>query len=62
LIGAALGVRLNVFTLVPTIILVGISTAVGELARGNQLTSVALTVILVAAAIQGSYMAVSITR
>jgi hypothetical protein len=61
-IGTVLGVRLNVFSLLPTIILVGISTAVGELARGNQASSAALTVILVAAAIQGSYLVASIRR
>jgi hypothetical protein len=62
LIGGALGLRWNVFILIPTIILAVLSTAVIEAASGHQALFVALTIVLVAAAIQISYLGVSIAR
>jgi hypothetical protein len=60
LIGAALGLRFNVFALFPTIILAAIGTAAVEVARGNQMGSVALAIVLVTIALQIGYLAGSI--
>lgn len=62
LIGAALGWRFNVFVLIPTIILAGGGIAVIQLMHGDQTGSVALTFILVVAALQISYLVGSMTR
>ncbi len=59
-IGAALGLRFNVFALFPTIILAAIGTAAVELVRGNQLGSVALAIVLVIIALQIGYLAGSV--
>jgi hypothetical protein len=62
LIGAVLGLRFNVFILIPTIILAAIGVAAVELARGDQAGSVALTIILAATALQVSYLVGIIAR
>jgi hypothetical protein len=59
LIGAALGLRLNVFVLIPTIILAGFATAVIQVASGHRAWSVVFTVVLVATTLQISYLIVS---
>jgi hypothetical protein len=60
LIGAALGLRFNVFALFPTIILAAIGITAIELASGNQLGSIALAIVLVTIALQIGYLAGSI--
>jgi hypothetical protein len=60
LIGAALGLRFNVFALFPTIVLAAIGTTAIEVARGNQLGSVALAIVFVTIALQIGYLAGSI--
>jgi hypothetical protein len=62
LIGVALGWRLKVFVLIPTIFLAAVSIAVIQTASGDQAWSVALTVVLVAAGLQISYLAGGIAR
>jgi hypothetical protein len=62
LIGAALGLRWNVFILIPTIILAAICTAVIEVARGDHAGSVALVIALVVIALQIGYSVGSIAR
>lgn len=62
LIGAALGLRFNVFILIPAIILAGIGTAFIQVARGDQMGSAVLAIVLAAAALQISYLVGSITR
>ena len=56
LIGVALGLHFNVFILVPTIILAAFSIAVVQFAQGDQAGTVALTIVLVATALQFSYL------
>ena len=58
LIGAALGLRWNVFILIPTIILAAICTAVIEVARGDHAGSVALVIALVFKDIARTYRGV----
>jgi hypothetical protein len=62
LIGAVLGLRFNVFILIPAIILVAIGAAAVELARGDQAGIVPLTIILAATALQVSYLVGIIAR
>jgi hypothetical protein len=62
LIGAALGLRFNVFSLIPAIILAGVSTAVIQVASGAQKGFVVLAVVLVATALQVSYLFTNIAR
>jgi hypothetical protein len=57
LLGAALGLRFNVFVLIPAFILVGIGTAVILIASGDQTGSIVLAIVLVAAALQIGYLA-----
>jgi hypothetical protein len=52
LIGGALGLRWNVFILIPAIILAALGTAVVGAASGDEAWLVGLTIFLVAAAIQ----------
>jgi HAMP domain-containing protein len=61
-IGAALGLRWNVFILIPTIILAAICTAVIQVARGDPAGSVALVIVLVFVATQIGYLVGSIAR
>ena len=56
LIGVALGLRFNVFILIPTIILAGVSTAVIQAARGDQALSIVVTIVLVATTLQIGYL------
>ncbi len=56
LIGVALGLRFNVFVLIPTIILAGVSTAVIQAARGDQASSIVVTIVLVATTLQIGYL------
>ena len=60
LIGAALGLRWNVFILIPTIILAAICTAVIQVARGDHAGSVALVIALAVTALQIGYLVGSI--
>jgi hypothetical protein len=62
LIGAALGLRYNVFILIPTIILAGVGAVVIEVARGVQAGSVALAIALIVIALQIGYLVGSITK
>ena len=62
LIGAALGLRFNVFILIPTIILAGLGIAVFQIARGDEARFVAFTIVLVATVLQISYLLGSVTR
>ncbi len=62
LIGVALGLRFNVFVLIPTIILAGVSTAVIQAARGDQALFVVViyetlrTIVLLATTLQIGYL------
>ena len=56
LIGAALGLRWNVFILIPTIILVAVCTADIQVARGDHAGSVALVIALAVTALQIGYL------
>src|ERR1700677_4978551 len=62
LIGGALGLRWNVFILIPAIILAALGTAVVGAASGDEAWLVGLTIFLVAAAIQISYLSATIAR
>jgi hypothetical protein len=62
LFGAALGLRFNIFVLIPAFILAGISTAVIQVASGDQTGSVVLAIVLVAAALQIGYLVANIAR
>ena len=62
LIGAALGLQFNVFILVPTVVLALVSTAAIGIAHGDQMWSVVVTMVLVATALQISYLVGTITR
>src|ERR1700686_1904028 len=62
LIGAALGLRFSVLILLPTIVLATLITAAIGIAHGDQIWSVALAMVLVATALQISYLAGTITR
>lgn len=55
LIGVGL-VRFNVFILIPTIILVGVSTAVIQAGRGDQASSIVVTIVLMVTALQIGYL------
>ena len=62
LIGAALGLRFKVFVLFPTVILALAGTAAVGMARAGPMGSVALAMVLAAAALQIGYFAGSIAR
>ena len=62
LIGLALGLRFNVFILIPTIILTVVSTGVIHATRGDQALSVVVTIVLVATTLQICYLVGSVTR
>ena len=68
LIGVALGLRFNVFVLIPTIILAGVSTAVILAARGDQGLFVVViyetlrTIVLLATTLQVGYLVGIIAR
>jgi len=62
LFGAALGLRFNVFVLIPAIILTGVGTFIFQVARGDQAGSTALAIVLVVIALQISYLVGSIMR
>jgi len=61
-IGLALGLRFNVFILIPTIILAVVSTGVVHATRGDQALSVVVTIVLVATTLQICYLVGSVTR
>ena len=61
LLGATLGLRFNFLILIPTNVLAVISAAIIEVARGDQPRSIALTIVLVATALQIGYLVGSIT-
>ena len=60
-IGLALGLRFNVFILIPTIILAVVSTGVVHATRGDQALSVVVTIVLVATTLQICYLVGSVT-
>ena len=62
LIGVALGQRFNVLILIPTIILAMVSAAIIDVARGDEVWPAALTIILVATALQIGYLVWNIIR
>jgi hypothetical protein len=62
LIGVALGQRFNVLILIPTIILAMVSAAFIDVARGDEVWPAALTIILVATALQIGYLVWNIIR
>jgi hypothetical protein len=56
LIGMALGLRFKVFILIPTIILAGVSIAVIQAGRGDQASSIVVTIVLVVTTLQIGYL------
>jgi hypothetical protein len=56
LIGVALGLRFKVLILIPVIVLAIVGAAVAGVARGDQMLSVALTMVIVATALQVGYL------
>jgi len=56
LIGVALGLRFNVFFLIATIVLAVVSTAVIQAGRGDQASSIVVTIVLLATTLQIGYL------
>jgi hypothetical protein len=56
LLGAALSLRFSVLVLLPTLMVALVSTVMFGIARGDSSASVAVTVVLVATAVQFSYL------
>lgn len=62
LIGTAIGLHFNVFVLIAAVVLALVSTAAIGTAHGDQMWSVVLTMVVVAAALQISYLAGAVIR
>jgi hypothetical protein len=61
LIGTAIGLHFNVFVLLAAVVLAFVSTAAIGIAHGDQMWSVVLTMVVVATALQISYLAGAVT-
>src|ERR1700719_3138906 len=62
LIGTAIGLHFKVFVLLAAVVLALVSTAAIGIAHGDQMGSVVLTMVVVATAVQISYLAGAVTR